>query len=291
MFALFLLAGFGVITYLRWNSKKNTSKLERIIEERTHSLQEQNEELVAMNAKIEEARDQAEMAIKSKDRFFSILAHDLKSPFNTLIGFAQLLIFNRDDLSNEEMERLLDEMLSTSENTYKLLQNLLDWARSQTGAIKLKCQPFILCALIEEIMKTSEPLATQKQIKIIRNIDPEIVIYNDVFFLTTIIRNLVANSIKFSLQASEIYISAQKTYSGIEIKVKDQGVGIPLEKIPSLFSIEQSYSTTGTANEKGTGLGLILCQEFITKMGGTIQVESKQGYGSTFTIILPDKVQ
>jgi signal transduction histidine kinase len=285
-----LLISLIVISYLRWKNRKKTEKLEQIIEERTHSLQEQNEELIALNYKLKEARDQAEQAIKSKDRFFSILAHDLKSPFNTLIGFAQLLVFNRDELSNEDMQHLLDEMLSTSENTYKLLQNLLDWARSQTGAIKMKNQPFYLNDLIDDVLKVTEPSARQKQISIKVEADEKIKMVSDVLFLTTVIRNLVANSIKFSFQDSSISIQSRLIDHAVEIKIKDQGVGIPEDKIPELFSIEHSYSTSGTANEKGTGLGLILCYEFISKMGGSLSVESKLGHGSTFTIKLPQEV-
>jgi|GEM_PF-2266964 len=291
IFYFLILVLIGI--YLRFLKQRNEwekKKLEVIIEQRTKALLDQNEELKVLNNNLNKAKESAEEAIKSKDRFFSILAHDLKSPFNTLIGFSELLANNRDQIPEESMQEIFEDMLKTSENTYKLLQNLLDWARSQTGALVVENRMIDVSLLLQEVLDTILPAAKQKNIKIIISQEDNLWIYADVSLMATSIRNILSNAIKFSFPESIIELSAQRENDDwVLIKIKDKGVGIPKDKIPFLFSIENNTSSIGTASEKGTGLGLILCKEFIERCNGTIFVESIVNKGSLFTLKIPAK--
>ncbi len=284
----------SLIIYLRLASQKSErerKKLEAIIAQRTRDLQEQNEELTLLNSNLKSAKDQAEAAIKSKDRFFSILAHDLKSPFNTLIGFSQLLVNNRDDISEAEMQQFLEEMLRTSENTYKLLQNLLDWARSQTGALQIEPKQLLLKPFIDEVLTAITTTASQKDISLMVDVPEQLEICVDKSIMATVFRNLILNAVKFSYPHNVVKVKAVVLDEfRVEIMVIDNGVGIDKEILPKIFSLDNNISTLGTAQEKGTGLGLILCKEFVEKSGGTIKVDSKLGIGSTFILHLPRKL-
>ncbi|MGD9994353.1 MAG: ATP-binding protein [Salinivirgaceae bacterium] len=281
----------SLIIYLRLAGKKSErerKKLEAIISQRTQDLKEQNEELTQLNSNLKSAKDEAEAAIKSKDRFFSILAHDLKSPFNTLIGFSQLLVNNRDDISEAEMQQFLEEMLQTSENTYKLLQNLLDWARSQTGALQMERKQIVLKPFINEVLATITATANQKDIGLLVEVPDTLEIYADKSIMATVFRNLVLNAIKFSYPHNVVKVKAELVDElWAEVMVIDNGVGIEKDILPNLFSLDKNVSSLGTAQEKGTGLGLILCKEFVEKSGGSIKVDSKPGIGSTFIMRLP----
>lgn len=285
---------FSLMVYLRLASQKSErerKKLEAIISQRTQDLKEQNEELTQLNSNLKIAKDEAEAAIKSKDRFFSILAHDLKSPFNTLIGFSQLLVNNRDDISEAEMQQFLEEMLQTSENTYKLLQNLLDWARSQTGALQMERKQILLKPFINDVLATITATANQKDIGLLVEVPDQLEIYADKSIMATVFRNLVLNAIKFSYPHNVVKVKAELVDElWAEVMVVDNGVGIEKEILPNLFSLDKNVSTLGTAQEKGTGLGLILCKEFVEKSGGSLKVDSKPGIGSTFIMRLPRKL-
>lgn len=278
---------FAYIYYIRWKNNREKTRLETIINERTRKLQDRNNELTNLNNELITAKHNAELAIKSKDRFFSILAHDLKSAFNTLIGFSQLLVTNRNEFSPDEMKILLNEMLNTSENTYKLLQNLLDWARTQTGAMTIKPEKILLTELVSETFTLIEPAANQKNIELISKVENNITWFADIAIVSTVLRNIITNAIKFSFPNSKIIIESYFDSYYATIVVIDQGIGMDKVKIDQLFSIEASHATKGTANEKGTGLGLVLCKELIDKSNGFINVDSNPGVGSKFYIKLP----
>jgi len=286
---LFVFIAIWLYTiYNKKKSEKERKKLELIIDSRTKDLQDQNEELKQLNANLRIAKEESEAAIKTKDRFFSIVSHDLKSPFNTLIGFSELMVHNRDNISDEVMQQLSKEMLKTSENTYKLLQNLLDWSRAQTGSIKIEKQTFYINDLMKDILPIVKPMAKQKQIELLVDCTEDQTIYGDISMVDSIIRNLVSNAIKFSNSQTNIKIQAKVSGKNIEISVIDKGVGIPIEHMEKLFAIDENVSTQGTENEMGTGLGLVLCKEFAMQNGGDIFVKSKLGTGSVFTVVLPN---
>ncbi len=283
-----LVVIISFIRYSKVSSDKEKKKLEEIIEHRTKILLDQNEELKQLNVNLQLAKDNADAAIRAKDRFFSIVAHDLKSPFNTLIGFTELLVNNRDQIPEESLQEFLEEMLRTSENTYKLLQNLLDWARSQTGNLVVEFKMFKVEEILNEVLDTIIPTAKQKNIQVLIEQQPGLELWVDISLISTSLRNILSNAVKFSYPDSQIVFTAKKLDEDwVIITVKDSGVGIEEDRIPFLFQIEKNISTYGTAMEKGTGLGLVLCKEFIERCHGTLSVDSEKGKGTLFTIQLP----
>ncbi|MCX6175300.1 MAG: PAS domain S-box protein [Ignavibacteriales bacterium] len=223
----------------------------------------------------------------TKDKFFSIIAHDLKNPFITILGFSDLLHTDYADLSDEERLFYIDEMKKSAEISHSLLQNLLQWSRSQTGRIEFSPLKLNLYNIVHgntELLKAS---AERKQIGINSNIPEDISVLADEDMLNTIIRNLLTNALKFTEKGGKVEIIAVKQNGFIEIIVSDTGVGMSESVRKNLFKLDATHSTSGTENEAGTGLGLILCKEFIEKNGGTINVESELGKGSKFIFSLP----
>lgn len=223
----------------------------------------------------------------TKDKFFSIIAHDLKNPFITLLGFSDLLISDFGEFTDEEKIYYITEMKKTAEISHNLLQNLLHWSRSQTGRIEFNPQKLDLHDVIfsnAELLKAS---AERKQIKILSEIPRFTFVSADEDMLNTIIRNLLTNSLKFTNKNGKIEINCTHQNNDLQIFISDTGVGMNDKVKANLFRLDVNQSTFGTEDEAGTGLGLILCKEFIEKHGGTISVESEVGKGSKFCITLP----
>ena len=237
--------------------------------------------------KIIDYSNKLEVANNTKDKFFSIIAHDLKNPFNTLIGYSELLKNDFRELADNEISKQLNIIFSTSKNGYALLDNLLQWAQSQTNIIQFKPVKIKLRKLVQECIENIENQSKLKEIEIINNVPEKFEFTGDENQLKTILRNLIYNAVKFTSRNGLIIIKSEKTSSDILISVKDTGIGISEVDIKNLFKIEKLFSKSGTNNEKGSGLGLILCKEFIEKQGGRIWVESVAGYGSEFKFILP----
>ncbi|MDP2115001.1 MAG: PAS domain-containing sensor histidine kinase, partial [Bacteroidota bacterium] len=232
-------------------------------------LQKYSEELQDLNA--------------SKDKFFSIIAHDLKTPFNSILGFSEILKDEARNLDIETIEQYAGIINSTSKNTFRLLENLLDWARIQQSQILFRPVPVILKKLVGEVVEMLIENANSKLITIINCIPENLIIQADEDMLKTIFRNLVSNALKFTSANGKVEIEAVSTIHSIEISVTDTGTGIKQEDIGKIFKIGAGFSKRGTGNEKGTGLGLMLCKEFVEKHGGKIWVKSEEGKGSTFT--------
>lgn len=248
-------------------------------------------------------RKQAEMAMKesedrlqelnaSKDKFFSIIGHDLKSPFNSIMGFSDLLITQIEEQDYEGISKYATIIQQSSQRAMDLLQNLLEWSRSQMGKIEFKPQLLDIYLLINEVTELLNDTAQQKSITIHREIHPNTNVLVDRLMVGTILRNLLSNAIKFTHPGGEIVISTRQEQDKYMITVTDNGIGMKQECIDKLFRIDTSYSTMGTQNEVGTGLGLILCKEFVDKHGGEIWVESHRGcqgeeHGSKFHFTVP----
>ncbi|MGQ1909076.1 PAS domain-containing sensor histidine kinase [Marinifilum sp. RC60d5] len=223
----------------------------------------------------------------TKDKLFSIIGHDLCNPFNNILGFSDLLIENLNDPSFNEHEKYLKIINDSANNTLILLQNLLDWAKSQTGMLSVREEKLILSDIILEVIELKKPNAKAKNISINYYLAKEIKISTDKNLLKTILRNLISNAIKYTEPEGEIQISAIQKKEWIELTVSDNGIGISKEKQHKLFKLSLESSTIGTANEKGSGFGLLLCKDFIKKLNGKLWVESIEGKGSDFKFTLP----
>jgi PAS domain S-box-containing protein len=232
------------------------------------------------------AEDQAELNA-TKDKFYSIIAHDLRSPFQTLLGYSDMLRSNVDNLKTEKIFGYADNIHKASTETYGLLEDLLQWTGSQTGRIKATPELIYIIEMFYSIIKTYKDTAKNKDILLYSNVIGDIYINADRNMITTILRNLVSNSIKFTNRNGNIVLDAKENDENIEISVSDTGVGIAEENTKKLFRIDSTFSTKGTEKEKGTGLGLIICKEFAEKNNGALSVVSKIGEGSTFTLKLP----
>lgn len=222
-----------------------------------------------------------------KDRFISILGHDLKSPFNSLLGLSELLKENIQTYSLEEIEDLVRTIDKSLNNTYSLLEEILTWTRAQSGKIPYNPQQIEFTDICKNIVEILGPNANAKGIIINRLAAAPISVFADSDMLRTIMRNLLSNAIKFTGEGGEIKIYAKDNSDHIVISVSDNGVGIPPDDMTKLFNISEVYTTKGTAQEKGTGLGLFLCKDFVEKHGGKIWAKSEVGKGSTFLFTLP----
>ncbi len=225
----------------------------------------------------------------TKDKFFSIIGHDLKGPFNAILGFSELLVESVSDKNYEDVEKFARIIHKSSGNSMDLLTNLLEWSRSQSGNMDFNPEYFEIYTFIKEAIDVSDQVAKQKSISISKNLPHSLPVFADKDMVNTIIRNLVSNAIKFTNKGGEIIISAEQNQDELIISVRDNGVGINKNDLEKLFRIDEAYSTIGTQNEKGTGLGLILCKEFVDYHGGKIWAESKPGNGSNFKFSLPLK--
>lgn len=256
-----------------------------------HTIIRQNKELRDLNVNLEEKVAQRTQELeelnRTKDKFFSIIAHDLKNPFNSLLGFSELLLENIKEFSHEKIEEYIRIIFETSEASYSLLENLLEWSRAQTGRIKIDPVKIDLPILAEKNIEFLESPTSNKGVKLHNDIYPGTACFADYNMVNTVLRNLLSNAIKYTREGDDITVDCEQQGNFVKIMVVDTGVGIKPEVLKKLFRIDQNVSTKGTHNETGTGLGLILCKEFVEKNGGKIGVESVLGEGSTFYFTLP----
>ncbi len=222
-----------------------------------------------------------------KDKFFSIISHDLKSPFQGLIGMSNLLTENFDELTKDEVVEFNGLLNKSVKNIYSLIEQLLEWSRIQTGRMDYNPQKIKLKDAYLNVSSVALILAHKKRITVKYSIDDDIYVFADLMMVETVLRNLISNAIKFTHENGKIEVVASKVHNSILIHIKDSGVGIADNVQKKLFKIEEHYTSLGTNSEQGTGLGLILCKELIEKNNGKIWVNSKLGYGSTFSFSLP----
>jgi PAS domain S-box-containing protein len=249
----------------------------RDITERKQAEEEirlKNEQLLKLNAE--------------KDKFFSIISHDLLNPFNSFLGLTQIMAEELPSLTMAEVQEIAATMSKSATNLYRLLENLLQWSRMQQGLIPFNPEVLHLLSVVNESIEMILEPAKSKGIELIRNIPDKLVVIADNNFLQTVIRNLVSNAIKFTPKGGKIIILAKATRGkNVEISIKDSGIGMNHSMVDNLFRLDIKTNRKGTNGEPGSGLGLLLCKEFVEKLGGKIWVESEEGKGSEFKFTLP----
>ena len=238
-----------------------------------------------------EKEDQLQTLMATKDKFFSIISHDLRNPFTAFMGFSELMLRQLKKGQYDNIEKYARAIYSTARSGGELLSNLLDWSRSQRGKITFRPEKINLHELVQSVLMFFDEPARSKEIKIESTIASDITLMADHNMLNTILRNLVSNAIKYSYRNTTINISITQQNNRVLLEVADIGQGMEPEQQQKLFRIDSNESVPGTEEEKGTGLGLILCKEFVDKHNGQIKVESQPGEGSKFTVILPLKPQ
>lgn len=270
----------GAVDYITkpFHSKELLSRVNTQLQlkHKTDQLQQYARELEATNA--------------TKDKFFSIISHDLRNPIGSLQIISKMLRASIEKDDKTQINELLEVLETTIGMGSKLLENLLQWARSQTGRLNVRLMELQLAALAEEVLELIEAQAMGKNISFSNLVPEEQVVYADRDLLKTILRNLLSNAVKYcNPNEGKIIITTEKDQENVRINVSDNGIGMDLPTQSKLFQIEGNItSMPGTQGEEGTGLGLILCKEFAEKMGGTVSVLSKPGKGSTFTLSLPE---
>ncbi len=256
----------------------STDGVLRDITERKNS----EEEIRRINAKLQETID-------DKDKFFSIVAHDLRSPFSSFLGFTQILSDELDNLEEKDIRKMAESMRNTAFNVYRLLDNLLEWSRFQRGLTDFNPDYFVLLDVVTECLELIYESGRRKEITIKYNIPEHLEIFADQYMFSTILRNLFSNAVKFTPKGGVIEVSA-KLLAGeenLEITVKDTGIGMSEDMLDKQFNIKSQVHRKGTEGEASTGLGLIICKEFVEKHSGTLRIESREGVGSTFSFTLP----
>jgi PAS domain S-box-containing protein len=223
----------------------------------------------------------------TKDKFFSIIAHDLKSPFTSIIGLSELLAEQVGKKDYNGIDEYANMIQTSSWHAMDLLTNLMEWSRSQTGRMVFNPMNINLAELIEEASELLEESANRKNITIAKDLPEGLTMFADKSMINTVLRNLISNAIKYTNAGGNIHVSAVQGEKELTVSVSDNGVGIKEDTIEKLFLIGSSTSTRGTSDEEGTGLGLILCKEFISKHGGKIWAESIPGQGSRFSFTIP----
>ncbi len=295
LFSLFLIFVLFILFRMRIKNIRNQNKmLEAIISERTKELQLKTKELEKYNkmqGEILEQLSESESELKelnaAKDKYFSILAHDLRSPFNSLVGFSDLLENEFENLDKDEIKKSARNINLSAKNLLKLINNLLEWSMFHAGKMEFKPGNENLSKAVDDVINIIHGNALQKSISIKNEIKEDTHVWADGFMLHSIFQNLISNSIKFTGRGGVVEISSNEEDGFVKIIVSDSGVGIDEEDIPKIFDIKKAHSTKGTENESGSGLGLNLCKELIKKHGGKISVESKKGTGTKFIFTLP----
>ena len=245
------------------------------------------EEIIEGRKKLYKSQQNLEKINRSKDRLFSIISHDLKNPFNTILNFSQILMENYNNLDSDEIHDFIRRIYKSGKGGYYLLENLLLWSRFQTGTIDIKMEKLNLNVLVEENILFLIENANIKGIKFANKMKDHSFIHADKNMISTVIRNLLSNAIKFTNRGGTITIYTEEREKEIVLNIEDTGTGLTPKEVESLFDLETNTSKPGTDKEQGSGLGLVICREFIHQNKGRIGVKSEKGKGSTFSICLP----
>lgn len=273
-----------IFIYSRYMAKQKTNQL---LEVKNQHIIAQNVQMHQMNEILQISEQKLKETNSTKDKFFSIIAHDLKNPFHTILGFAGLIENQQTNLNREDLLNFSHSIYSTANKVYRLLDNLLNWARSQSGNLKFQPMQLDPGNISETAIAILEPLAIEKHLTIQNKVKKGEKITSDINMIDTVLRNLINNAIKFTHPGGTIIVSGHLHENDYTFCVEDNGVGIKEEVLNQLFQISSGYKTQGTQKEEGSGLGLLVCSEFVKKMEGTIHVKSVEGQGSCFSFTIP----
>ncbi len=287
---LIVIIGFLIVLvlslflYKLYRAKKQSLKL---LDEKNKDILIHKEEIAAQRDKISEIAFELKKTNRTKNKLFSIIAHDLKNPFQGIIGFSEMIKEDAEKQNLNKIKKFAEYIFNVSNQTYKLLDNLLNFTRSQIGLIKYNPEIINIKELVEEGIVLVQSTAEVKGVKLIDETNQKHTAYADESMISTVIRNLISNAVKFTSEGGYVKVQTENSNDKVVIKIIDCGVGIKEDDISKLFKADLNFTTFGTENEKGTGLGLVVCKDFTVKNGGTITVESEVGKGSTFTVTLP----
>ncbi len=253
------------------------------------TIEVQLSELNKLNKKLQESEIRLKELNASKDKFFSIIAHDLKSPFTGYLGLTTILSEDIDEMSKDEIREMANALHNSTSHIYDLLQNLLNWSKVQGGMIDIRPELLNLKAVFEHNIGVNKNNANQKNITLISEIENNCFVNFDKNIINTVLRNLIANAVKFTYPGGKVRVIAEKmSGDSMMITVEDNGVGINQDLLANLFRIDNHNRVNlGTANEKGTGLGLILCKELLEKAGSSLWIETEEEMGSKFSFSVP----
>ena len=279
LFAVFIVIIIALVIVIAVNlrSKKRTNLM----------LAERNLQISNAIQKLSESEEELQKLNKSKDRIFSVVAHDLRNPVAAVTGFSELLYDNFDQFPVETQKEYLLQILQGTQRLQNMLENLLIWARSQMKAVKYQPETIRVYDLLEDCIREVKPNLDHKKVQCQLDVDPPCEVFADRAMMHTVFRNLVINAIKFSFPGGTIRITSEAFKNDCHIRVSDEGIGIQPEIQAKLFTANDVVSTPGTTGEQGSGLGLVICKEFLERNHGQISVESEPGMGSTFVVTLP----
>jgi signal transduction histidine kinase len=259
-----------------------------LLKSRTNRLlKHQNQQISQANEALRKSEKNLMELNATKDKFFSIISHDLKNPFSSLLSISELMVESFDHTDREDHKAGFQKINQSVKHLLDLLENLLTWSRSQRGKIKYEPVRFNLSTLVQENINLHRLLAERKGIMLQSNDQGEVYAYGDRDMINSVIRNLVTNAVKFTERDKKVEIQLNPKDKEVEVSIMDEGIGISSEQLEKLFRIDEKFKSTGTAGEKGTGLGLIICREFVEKNGGEIHVRSSPGKGSVFSFTIP----
>lgn len=285
---IFFLAAVSLMIVLVFVVYYQKNRLKR---ETTRLLEEKNKQLEKANLKLQNSEKHLKELNATKDKFFSIIGHDLRNPLNALLGFSELISGNSRDYTSEEIQRYSKIINEAAKNIHLLIENLLEWSRSQAGNIDYQPEKIDLMSMIAEIFKVSEIHADKKGVDLVSEIPGDVSVTADRNLLSTILRNLINNAVKFTSNGGQVRIFCEQKEGEITISVEDTGIGMSEKQLDNLFRLDSNVTMPGTSEEKGTGLGLILCKEFVEMHNGRIWATSKPKEGSTFSFTLPVKTK
>lgn len=257
------------------------------LQEQKLQIEKSANEIMDMNVKLTQSESQLKELNASKDKFFSIIAHDLKSPITGFLGVSELLLQEFDELSAEEIKQLTNNIYRSANAIFNLLENLLSWSRIHTGRMQYTPSEFNLSESVLSMLEVYHLSAFKKKINLETQIEDNIAMFADKNMIDTVIRNLLGNAIKFTPENGKVTLRIKTINQSVQILVVDTGVGMNEQTLKSLFRIDTHISSLGTNGERGTGLGLILCKELIEKNKGVISVNTELGVGSTFEVLIP----